>query len=159
MRAVVERVKRAEVRVEGRVAGRIDEGLLVLVGIATGDTRECGQALAEKIVNLRLFEGEQGAEPIDQPGPARGRMQRSLLEKGGCKSSPGKRSGDVYTFTVECMVATPGSGTVNVRSTSVMTAESDGAYNVDITTTGAGTSKGLPTKAHPHSGTRSSRTS
>jgi len=38
------------------------------------------------------------------------------------------------------MVATPGSGTVNVRSTSVMTAESDGAYNVDITTTGAGTS-------------------
>jgi len=70
MRAVVERVKRAEVRVEGRVAGRIDEGLLVLVGIATGDTRECGQALAEKIVNLRLFEGEQGAEPIDQPGRA-----------------------------------------------------------------------------------------
>ncbi|PYV26502.1 MAG: D-tyrosyl-tRNA(Tyr) deacylase [Acidobacteria bacterium] len=83
MRAVVERVKRAEVRVEGRVAGRIDEGLLVLVGIATGDTRECGQALAEKIVNLRLFEGEQGAEPIDQPGHPRGRMQRSLLEKGG----------------------------------------------------------------------------
>jgi len=66
--------------------------------------------------------------------------QNALLEKGGCKSSPGKRSGDVYTFTVECMVATPGSGTVNVRSTSVMTAESDSAYNVDITTTGAGTS-------------------
>jgi hypothetical protein len=66
--------------------------------------------------------------------------QNAMLEKGGCKSSPGKRSGDVYTFTVECMVATPGSGTVNVRSTSVMTAESDSAYNVDITTTGAGTS-------------------
>ena len=66
--------------------------------------------------------------------------QNAMLEKGGCKSSPGKRSGDVYTFTVECTVATPGSGNVNVRSTSVMTAESDSAYNVDITTTGAGTS-------------------
>jgi len=83
MRAVVERVTRAEVRVEGKVVGRIDEGLLVLVGIATGDTRECGHALAEKIVNLRLFEGEQGAEPIDQPGHPRGRRRRSLIEKGG----------------------------------------------------------------------------
>jgi hypothetical protein len=66
--------------------------------------------------------------------------QNAILEKGGCKSSPGKRSGNVYTFTVECTVQTPGSATVNVRSTSVMTAESDSAYNVDIMTTGAGTS-------------------
>ena len=66
--------------------------------------------------------------------------QNAILEKGGCKSSPGKRSGSVYSFTVECTVTTPGSGTVNVRSTSVMTVESDSAYQVDITTTGAGTS-------------------
>jgi hypothetical protein len=66
--------------------------------------------------------------------------QNAMLEKGGCKSSPGKRSGDVYTFTVDCTVTAPGSGTVNVRSTSVLTVESDSAYDVDITTTGAGTS-------------------
>jgi hypothetical protein len=66
--------------------------------------------------------------------------QNAILEKGGCKSSPGKRSGDVYMFTVECTVTTPGSGTVTVHSTSVMTVESDSAYNVDIKTTGAGTS-------------------
>lgn len=71
MRAVVQRVKRAEVRVMGRSVGRLGRGLLVFVGIATGDTPEDGRALAEKIVNLRIFEDGQG------------RMNRSLLETGG----------------------------------------------------------------------------
>ena len=71
MRAVVQRVGRAEVRIEGRTVGRIGRGLLVLVGVATGDTPETGKTLAEKIVNLRLFDDEQG------------RMNRSLLEAGG----------------------------------------------------------------------------
>ena len=71
MRAVVQRVRRAEVRVEGQVVGRIERGLLVLLGIATNDTPECGQALAEKIVNLRIMDNEEG------------RMDRSILETGG----------------------------------------------------------------------------
>ena len=71
MRAVVQRVSRAEVRVEGRVVGQIGPGLLVLVGIAVDDTPATGQALAEKIVNLRIMDNEQG------------RMDRSLLETGG----------------------------------------------------------------------------
>ncbi len=71
MRAVVQRVSRAEVRVGGEVVGRIGWGLLVLVGIATEDTPECGKALAEKIVNLRVMDNEQG------------RMDRSILETGG----------------------------------------------------------------------------
>jgi len=71
MRAVVQRVSRAEVRVEGRVVGRIGPGLMVLVGIAREDTPEAGQWLAEKIVNLRVFDD------------AEGRMNRSLLEAGG----------------------------------------------------------------------------
>ncbi|PYV28972.1 MAG: D-tyrosyl-tRNA(Tyr) deacylase [Acidobacteria bacterium] len=79
MRAVVQRVKRAEVRVDGRVVGRIGSGLLVLVGIAANDGRECGHALAEKIVNLRVFEDEQSHA---EAGGAR-RMQRSLLEMRG----------------------------------------------------------------------------
>ena len=71
MRAVVQRVSRAEVRVEGRVVGRIGAGLVVLVGIAREDTREAGRWLAEKIVNLRVFDD------------AEGRMNRSMLEAGG----------------------------------------------------------------------------
>ena len=60
MRAVVQRVKRAEVRVKGKVIGRIGPGLLVLVGIAKEDTPETGQAMAEKIVQLRIFDDEEG---------------------------------------------------------------------------------------------------
>jgi len=71
MRAVVQRVSRAEVRVEGQVVARIGTGLLVLAGFAMDDTPESGRTLAEKIVNLRVFENEQG------------RMDRSILEAGG----------------------------------------------------------------------------
>jgi D-tyrosyl-tRNA(Tyr) deacylase len=71
MRAVVQRVSRAEVRIEGRTVGRIGAGLVVLVGIAREDTPEAGQWLAEKIVNLRVFDDGEG------------RMNRSLLEAGG----------------------------------------------------------------------------
>jgi hypothetical protein len=68
------------------------------------------------------------------------KRQDTILEKGGCKSSPGKQSGSAYTFTVDCTITPPGSDPVNVRSTSVVTVESDSAYDVDITTTGAGVS-------------------
>ncbi len=71
MRAVVQRVSRAEVRVEGRSVGQVGRGLLVLVGVGKGDTRESGKWLAEKIVNLRIFDD------------AAGRMNCSLREAGG----------------------------------------------------------------------------
>jgi len=71
MRAVVQRVKRAEVRVGDDVAGSIGPGLLVLVGIGKTDSDTDLQNLAEKIVNLRVFEDEHG------------KMNRSLLERGG----------------------------------------------------------------------------
>ena len=71
MRAVVQRVSQAEVRVEGRLVGGIGRGLLVLLGVAREDTPETGKVLAEKIANLRIFDDDQG------------RMNRSLLEAGG----------------------------------------------------------------------------
>ncbi len=71
MRVVLQRVKRAEVRVDGQVVGRIGQGLLALVGIAKGDTPQDGKGLAEKIVSLRIFDDE------------RGKMDRSLLETRG----------------------------------------------------------------------------
>lgn len=71
MRAVVQRVRRAEVRVEEQVVGRIGAGLVALVGVGKSDTPASGVALAEKIANLRVFDDNQG------------KMNRSLLQTEG----------------------------------------------------------------------------
>ncbi len=60
MRAVLQRVTRASVEVEGRVVGRIDRGWLVLLGVARGDTDDDADRLADKVVGLRAFEDEAG---------------------------------------------------------------------------------------------------
>jgi D-tyrosyl-tRNA(Tyr) deacylase len=60
LRAVVQRVKQAGVSVEGKEVSRIQKGHLVLLGVGQGDTREDLEYLAEKIVNLRVFEDAQG---------------------------------------------------------------------------------------------------
>lgn len=60
MRAVVTRVSSASVRIEGKVNGRIDKGYLVLLGVGPEDTEAEADSLAEKIINLRVFEDEQG---------------------------------------------------------------------------------------------------
>lgn len=71
MRAVVQRVSEASVRVETEVVGRIGRGLLVLLGVGRTDTEKEADYLSEKIAHLRIFEG------------AEGRLDRSLLEIGG----------------------------------------------------------------------------
>jgi D-tyrosyl-tRNA(Tyr) deacylase len=60
MRALVQRVSRAEVRVEDRVVSAIGEGLLVLLGIAREDDAEVADRLAEKVQALRVFEDGDG---------------------------------------------------------------------------------------------------
>jgi D-tyrosyl-tRNA(Tyr) deacylase len=59
------------VTVAGEMTGRIERGLLVLLGVATGDTNDDAQQLAQKIVELRIFNDDDG------------KMNRSLLETGG----------------------------------------------------------------------------
>lgn len=71
MRAVVQRVKRAEVRVGEDVVGRIGFGFVVLLGVGKNDTEATGAALAEKIAALRVFDDDQG------------KMNRSLVDTGG----------------------------------------------------------------------------
>ena len=71
MRAVVQRVSRAKVRVEGRVTGEIGPGLMILLGVGKEDNSATAKAMAEKVANLRIFEDEQG------------KMNRSLLEVKG----------------------------------------------------------------------------
>ena len=71
MRAVVQRVVRATVGVNGRVESEIGPGLLVLLGIAAGDVEDDAARLAGKVARLRVFENDAG------------RLDRSLLDIGG----------------------------------------------------------------------------
>jgi len=71
MRAVVQRVSRARVTVDGRVTGEIGTGLMVLLGVGREDTSQVTSSMAEKVANLRIFEDAQG------------KMNRSLLEVQG----------------------------------------------------------------------------
>jgi len=68
---VLQRVKRAEVRVEGRVTGKVGPGFLVLTGFAPTDNAAVLEWMAEKILGLRLF------------GDDEGKMNRDLAEVGG----------------------------------------------------------------------------
>ena len=60
MRAVIQRVKSAQVRVDGRVSGKIEKGLLVLLGVGKGDGESDLSFLTSKIPDLRIFEDESG---------------------------------------------------------------------------------------------------
>lgn len=60
MRAVIQRVNEASVRVEGEIIGQIGRGFLVLLGIAADDTRADAEYLSEKIVGLRIFSDDAG---------------------------------------------------------------------------------------------------
>jgi len=72
VRAVVQRVQRAEVRVDGEVVGRIGRGLLVLLGAGAGDGDADADALADKIVGLRIFNDAAGQMnlPLGEVGGA-----------------------------------------------------------------------------------------
>ena len=58
MRAVVQRVTSSSVTVEGEITGKIEKGLMVLLGVADGDTEKDVKYMVDKIVNLRIFEDE-----------------------------------------------------------------------------------------------------
>ena len=60
MKAVIQRVSRASVTVEGKVTGKIKQGFLVLLGVAQGDTKKEAEFLAAKIAKLRVFEDKEG---------------------------------------------------------------------------------------------------
>lgn len=60
MKAVIQRVSRAKVTVNGKIVGEIGEGLFVLLGVKKGDTEEQAVKMGKKIANLRIFEDETG---------------------------------------------------------------------------------------------------
>ena len=65
MRAVIQRVSRAQVAVAGEIVGKIGRGLLVLLGVAQADSEADADYLADKIVGLRIFEDESGKMNVD----------------------------------------------------------------------------------------------
>lgn len=71
MRAVLQRVRRGKVSVEGKTVAEIGPGMVILLGVGHDDGPEKARALAEKVAFLRIFEDEQG------------KMNRSLLDIGG----------------------------------------------------------------------------
>lgn len=71
MRLVIQRVKEASVKVDGKIVGKIDKGLLVLVGFTYNDTILDINKLADKVLNLRIFDDEDGV------------MNKSILDVGG----------------------------------------------------------------------------
>lgn len=60
MTAVLQRIKKGSVRVDGEITGRAEAGLFILLGVAAGDTREDADALAAKIKKLRIFNDDAG---------------------------------------------------------------------------------------------------
>ena len=71
MRALVQRVRRGAIRVDGRTVSEVGPGLVVLLGVRAGDTEEEARFLARKVALLRIFPDEQG------------KLNRSVLEAGG----------------------------------------------------------------------------
>ena len=71
MKVLIQRVKSASVRIDGKIFSSIEQGILSLVGIEKGDTESQVDKLASKIVNLRIFSDEQG------------KMNKSLLDING----------------------------------------------------------------------------
>ena len=71
MKFLVQRVKEAKVDIDNKTVGKIDKGFLVLIGITHTDTKEIADYLIKKLINLRVFEDENG------------KMNLSLKDKGG----------------------------------------------------------------------------
>ena len=60
MKFVVQRVKNAQVDIEGKTVGKIEKGFMVLIGVTHTDTKEIADYLVKKLINLRIFEDENG---------------------------------------------------------------------------------------------------
>lgn len=111
MRAVIQRVSRASVRVDGEIVGSIERGLLVLLGVASGDTTADGDYLVEKILNLRIFPdsaGKMNLSLVDIRGELLIVSQFTLLGsvvKGRRpsfdKAAPPEKANELYEYVVK----------------------------------------------------------
>ncbi|MBZ5656505.1 MAG: D-tyrosyl-tRNA(Tyr) deacylase [Acidobacteriia bacterium] len=111
MRAVVQRVSRAKVTVNGEITGEIGRGLLVLLGVGIGDTRSDIEYLADKIIGLRIFEdtgGKMNLSVVDIGGAVLAVSQFTLygdVRRGKRPSfdaaAPPQQARELYDYFVE----------------------------------------------------------
>ncbi len=113
MRCVVQRVTQSSVSVEDKVVGAIGKGLMVLLGVKTGDTEKDAEYIAGKILKLRIFEDENGKmnrSVVDIGGKVLCISQFTLLGDARGQNRPGftlaeapERANELYEYTCECM--------------------------------------------------------
>jgi D-tyrosyl-tRNA(Tyr) deacylase len=115
VRAVIQRVTRASIAVEGRVSGEIGAGLMILLGVGRADNPEATAYLAEKIANLRIFsdaDGKMNLSLLDTRGAALVASQFTLYgeTRGGRRPSytqaaPPEEANRLYEEFVRCLRA------------------------------------------------------
>lgn len=113
MKALIQRVKRASVTIDGELYSSISSGLLVFVGVEKADEKENAEKLAQKVVNLRIFEDENDKmnySVLDKQGEILVVSQFTLC--GDCKkgtrpsfdkSAPLDKAIDLYEYFVKCI--------------------------------------------------------
>jgi hypothetical protein len=100
----------------------------------------CGPAFADDLPPLRQgmwkFQRTVGGKMVETTKCANPKedmkKQNAILEKAGCRFSPVRKSGNVYTFTADCSMETSPGSRIHSRSTSVLSVEGDRAYTVEI---------------------------
>jgi hypothetical protein len=100
----------------------------------------CGPSLADDLPALRQgmwkFQRTVGGKKIETTkctSPTEDmKKMNATLEKSGCRFSPVKKSGNVYTYTADCSMKMPAGATMNSRSTSVMTVAGESSYKIEI---------------------------
>ena len=111
MRVVIQRVSRAEVRVEQQVEGRIGPGIVALIGIAATDTQKDADYLADKLIHLRIFSDEAGKMNLSAMDTGAGLLLISQFTLyGDCRkgrrpgfdaAAPPERAREFYLYFVE----------------------------------------------------------
>lgn len=120
----------------GRCKERIGATLIALLV----STLLCGPSLADDLPSLRQglwkYQRTVGGKKIETTkctSPTEDmKKMNATLEKSGCRFSPVKKSGNVYTYTADCSMKMPTGATMNSRSTSVMTVASESSYRIEI---------------------------
>ncbi len=113
MKAVVQRVKKSSVSVDGELIGSVEKGFNVLLGVMNGDTKEQAELLASKIAKLRVFEDEAGKMNLDVTSVGGGVLVISQftlcanIRKGNrpsfTDSAPPEEANALYEYFCECL--------------------------------------------------------
>ncbi len=121
-------------------SGRRRMRIIAMILAVLGSTALCNPAFPDELPSFRQgmwkfhrTVEKKTLEVTKCTSPAEDmKKQNTMLEKIGCRFSPARKSGNTYTFTVDCSIKSPSGAAIKSRTTSVMAVESDSAYKVEI---------------------------